>query len=1317
MQERFGAGGMSGFGEEEGAMSRSRKRGSKKRRGGGRGAAPRRGAFRGGSPPGAPAQEVLDAGVVAGGSGAGGRRVVLILVLVVVLGLTLGWWWRRRAASHDGPLILISLDTLRQDRLSVGGYPEGWTPALERLAREGITFSGAHSQVPLTLPSHASIFTGLAPIEHGVRNNAGFQLDTKHSSVVRELRDAGYGTAGFVSAFVLRPSTGIDQGFQHYDANLGSGVPQQSMAEVRREGKQTVDAALEWLDRQEKKRFFLFVHLYDPHLPHRPPWPWNRVLANGYDGEIAHVSAQVDRLLERLREKGFYDDSLILLISDHGEGFGDHGEEEHGIFLYREAIDVPMILKLPGNRQAGRLVPAPVGLVDVAATFRDWAGLPEVRQEGRSLLDTLAGTVPPGRRIYSETLYPRYHYGWKELYSLRDERFTYILAPREELYDRAADPGEHENRLAWEGRRRERFQSELEEFLAEERIAAPQEVSAEEARAMEALGYVGAPALVEGSGDLPDPKDRIDDFKRYLHAANLIAQRRFSEALPLLRGVLDANPAMVEAWDRMSLLSERLGDLDGAFKAQKRSLELAPMRVASLLQMSHILELQGRHEEAIQHAELAAGKDPGKGFSSLARLYAFRGESYKALEAAGKAARENPAILPFIEGLVAHHQRRFDDARLFLEQAVKMLESESKPYLLDLNFYLADCLGRAAAKASGASAAELAKQAEKRFRLELENFPENLSAALRLAALYMTQGRTKERDNVLGTLAKNHPSPDTYGAIADAYRLFGDLELAARFTKLSDDSKRASQEGEARLPGVAELRNEKQNVLLITIDTLRGDALGCYGGGATTPVLDGLAASGLKYTFAHAPTVMTLPSHTSILTGLYPEGHGVHDNSGFRLGSEIPTLATIFSQRGMATGAFVSAATLDARFGLGRGFDVYDEGYPEQAAQGRMAVPERRGEETVAAARKWIESQNGQWFCWVHLFDPHAPYDPPPGYGAGSDDRGRYLGEVAYVDAALKPLVGLAQKSKPGTLILVTSDHGESLGEHGELTHGLFAYESTLRVPLLLWNPEIRRAGVVDAPVGLVDVAPTLLELLGIEPPKAWVGRSLLRPSAERELAFETLHTMLTRGWAPLRGLLAGRWKAIDLPIPELYNLRPDPAEQENLASRDPRRLERLLRRARTFSGARSRWRRRLQTRRPSVSSRPWVMSQVVRRRRSAGHGRTIPSGCLPSIRLFKRHWGIAGEEIGPQPLTDTGISSKRGPVSRPPTSTWPTPTARQAGLAMPSARWRRPASDTFLSVPARRSSGAFWWRLAGQRRPSLFWVPAETRVGWKRMS
>ena len=391
-------------------------------------------------------------------------------------------------------------------------------------------------------------------------------------------------------------------------------------------------------------------------------------------------------------------------------------------------------------------------------------------------------------------------------------------------------------------------------------------------------------------------------------------------------------------------------------------------------------------------------------------------------------------------------------------------------------------------------------------------------------------------------------------------------------------------------------RLPRGNVLLITIDTLRRDRVGAFGGrGGLTPTLDQLAANGIRYerTYAHVP--MTLAAHTSILTGLTPRRTGVHTNTLTRLDSSIDTLATVLKADGYRTGAFVGAFVLDARFGLTRGFDVYDDHVPI-ARSASFHVAERSATEVVKLAGDWILSQQsliapettapdtahptrdtahqapstahptpdtahpapstqhpalGPWFTWIHLFDPHAPYAASADCRA--DGRSAYDAEVACTDRAIAVLLDRlrAAHAIDRTLIVVTADHGESLGEHGETTHGLFAYNPTLAVPLIIAGAG---TGRVDVPVAHADIMPTILDIIGAPPRRNLDGQSLLGElAADRPIYFESLDAYLTRGWAPLRGVIQGAVKYVDLPQDELYELDVDPGEEHNRVAQNPR--------------------------------------------------------------------------------------------------------------------------------------------------------------------
>lgn len=347
--------------------------------------------------------------------------------------------------------------------------------------------------------------------------------------------------------------------------------------------------------------------------------------------------------------------------------------------------------------------------------------------------------------------------------------------------------------------------------------------------------------------------------------------------------------------------------------------------------------------------------------------------------------------------------------------------------------------------------------------------------------------------------------------------------------------------------------SSRPHVILVTIDTLRADALGFAGNeNVRTPFLDRLAGEGVVFTNAHAHNVITLPSHANILTGLLPYQHGIRDNGGYQLDPRHQTIAARLKAEGYATGAFVAAFPLDSRYGLDRGFDRYDDDYPKGSDPAKFVMAERPASAVLSAAGEWWRSISGRnKFMWVHLFEPHSPYAPPE-HLAATYAANPYLGEVAAVDQELGRFLSPILEQED-VLLIVTSDHGEALGAHGELTHGLFAYEETLRVPLILHEPGYGSPRVETRAVSHIDLVPTILHRLGIEHPDELAGRQLFDVNGETDTYFEALSASLNRGWAPLTGLIRENRKYIHLPLPELYDLAADPREERNLVDEERR--------------------------------------------------------------------------------------------------------------------------------------------------------------------
>jgi len=358
-------------------------------------------------------------------------------------------------------------------------------------------------------------------------------------------------------------------------------------------------------------------------------------------------------------------------------------------------------------------------------------------------------------------------------------------------------------------------------------------------------------------------------------------------------------------------------------------------------------------------------------------------------------------------------------------------------------------------------------------------------------------------------------------------------------------------------PGSEPLTDAK-NVLLITIDTLRADHLGCYGSEkAQTPVIDALAKRGVLFekSFSHVP--ITLPSHTSILTGMLPCAHGVHDNGTYEAGDDLRTLPEILKEKGYATGAVIGSFVLDKQFGLDQGFDSYDDDFIATRKQRQRLFAERQAEEVATLGMRWLDAQRGgPFFLWLHFFDPHMAYDPPEPFRSRFK-HDLHAGEIAYTDYWIGKVFDHLQTVKnaqgraltESTITLLTSDHGEARGEHLEETHSFFIYQSTMHVPLIIHCPGMT-PGRSDGLAGGVDLAPTILELLGIDAEPQIAGRSLvpaMQGAPRPRLCYMETEMPFSRGWAPLKGLTNGRWKYIEAPRPELYDLDSDPKEKQNL--------------------------------------------------------------------------------------------------------------------------------------------------------------------------
>ena len=678
----------------------------------------------------------------------------------------------RPGEFRGAPVVLISIDTLRADHLPAYGYTAGSTPTLDRLARRGVVFDDVYSHTPLTLPSHTSLLTSRLPFHHGVRDNIGYTVQPTENTLASRFRALGYATGGAVSAYVLRHQTGIDRGFEFFDDRLEIAGAGESLSDTRRDGRDTLEALASWIDSQQQRPVFVFLHLYEPHAPYNPP-P-SHASAHPYDGAIAYADELVGRFLDRLAARGLLDRAVIAVVSDHGEGLGDHGEAEHGVFLYRESLRVPWILKLPAGRAAGTRVEGPIGLIDVGATLLALAGLPSDGIDGTSMIDAIASRRAPDRTVYSETFYPRLHFGWSDLASATDARYRFVRAPRPELYDVAADPGERQNIAA----SKPSIASGLDAWLTKATegtvIADPGPVSDEVKERLRSLGYVGSsPAATPGTAlRLPDPKEKIASYEGLRRAQALAAAGRDADAARALEPLVSSEPGMLDAWELLGRTRIHAGDVKGGIDAFEHVLAIDPLKPETHLALARIYALDRQPAAARRHAEAAATRDPAAAYELLAQLMLDAGKPADARAFAARSIEADPSryMSHFMLGVIAHQQGRCADAIPEFQRAIEAKRSEPHAVVRNLHAELADCLARA----------ERTDEAEREFQAEIADIPGLPEARIGLATLYRSLGRDEDARRVLGGIVDATPQPtaDTYWTVVRSFMLLGDATAA-----------------------------------------------------------------------------------------------------------------------------------------------------------------------------------------------------------------------------------------------------------------------------------------------------------------------------------------------------------------------------------------------------------------------------------------------------------------------------------------------------------------------------------------------------------
>ena len=700
--------------------------------------------------------------------------IVFFAALGTVLAAVGGWRYARASAPVSGPIIVVSIDTLRADHLPAYGYTKVRTPAIDALAADGVVFERAYSHAPQTLPAHVALLSGQLPFETGVRDNVGFTVKRGERLLPQMLRDRGFTTGGVVSSYVLRKETGISQGFDFFDDEMPPSSPELSIGQVQRDGAESEAIAEHWLDTIGTSRAFLFLHLYEPHKPYAPPERFADY--DPYDGEIAYADEIVGRLVRYLKSHQLYDRSTVILLSDHGEGLGDHGEQEHGLFLYDEAIHVPLVVKQEGNTGSGRRVADVVQHIDLVPTILDLVKAPGSGGfRGRSLKPVLEGTgTLPAPSVYAEALYARYHFGWSELTALTDDRYRYVKAPREELYDLQHDAHEHANIADERPQARQALRRALDRVSAGATIPVPAEVPPDARERLQALGYVGAPTdLSPRPGELlPDPKDKREILERYRAAVDFAGQRKWPQAIALLQQILRDDPEMADVWSQLAVFATRVDRFDQAVDAYKHYIELKPHEPAAYIGAAAALLKLRKLDEARDHAQLAVDvaapadhRARASAHEMLAKIALARHDTEAAREHAALAREADPTLpLPiYIDARLLYDQGKYADALPLFIQAIAELRKSGTLQITELHFYTGDTLGRL----------ERYQEAEAEFLEELKYFPHNTRARGGLAMLYQASGQPDAASRVLNDMTRGTPTPESFALAIRLHTMFG----------------------------------------------------------------------------------------------------------------------------------------------------------------------------------------------------------------------------------------------------------------------------------------------------------------------------------------------------------------------------------------------------------------------------------------------------------------------------------------------------------------------------------------------------------------
>jgi arylsulfatase A-like enzyme/predicted Zn-dependent protease len=721
----------------------------------------------------------------------------LILVLLFIIVYFLFW---PRGPSFSGlkgdrqyNYILITVDTLRADRIHCYGFPTIETPFMDLFASQGIQFERCIAQTPLTLPSHATILTGTHPLFHGVRDNGGFLVPQELATLAEIFKERGYQTAAFVAAYVLDSKWGLNQGFDFYFDNFDlSRFQKISLGSVQRPADEVMDETLSWLEKQKKEKFFAWIHLYDPHTPYEPPSPYDQKYpGRPYIGEIAFTDSQLGRLWQFLEQNNLVEDSFLIFASDHGESLGEHRESTHGFFVYQEGIHVPLIIVTPFPELQGIRCRRIVSLVDIMPTVLDMAGVPIPSQvQGESLVPLFFHPEKSHSYAYSETYYPRFHYGWSELKSIQNERYKLIIAPEVELYDLVEDPDEKKNIVSSHSKILAELRAEADRFISEYSENAMEmdyrKIDEETREKLAALGYIGTftdSSKLKGK-ELANPKEKIVVFNKISRAREMGLEGEVDEAVKMIKEIIADDPDIIDAYFSLGNIYFKQGDYEEAIVYFREALERRPDDTFTIINIANAYRRMGENEQAerfiLDHLE--KGLEDSQLYFILGGIKVIQNKEEEAIPYYQKCLSINPSSASSHNALAAIYLNRDDLSRA--EEHIHAV-LELNPKMSNVHYSLAQLLEKRG---------EIQEAAEA-YRKELRYSPHHFKSSFNLSRLYRKLGQVEEEEKYLNkTIEINPDFPMSYFYLARIYLNRGEnfkeaVELVKKGIQLKPEKK------------------------------------------------------------------------------------------------------------------------------------------------------------------------------------------------------------------------------------------------------------------------------------------------------------------------------------------------------------------------------------------------------------------------------------------------------------------------------------------------------------------------------------------------